>query len=347
MIPSTKISSVFEKQLQEIADELRNPFNGQTDVDFKNILDFVSKMWEDDETLKDTCLIKPIVFGCGGHGIRLHNDNKYDVMMEMKFRYYDAITVKKDQDRPGIYHLNFQDLPCNKYMTDKMLSDGSDLKREDVHAWAQAILENAHGSTVRGRREIYLLRYKRRNNSHTIHAVSSTREFYIDFAPAVKLVVDESSAQALPKAWPGPKRSKATTFMLIAADFELSVLNQVGKATKDALLLMQALCIVKNLPKIRNYHHVTLALLLHDWKKIDPQSSLATVFLSLLLNLWDGIRKEDLCYFCDADLSLISNFSKTELAEYATVLKSSMETLTSISLRKKLDEGSCRRFFFK
>ncbi|XP_022233102.2 uncharacterized protein LOC111081361 isoform X1 [Drosophila obscura] len=342
-----KMSSVFEKQLQEIADELRNPFNGQNDVDFRNILDFMVKMWRDDQKLKETCTINSIVFGSGGHGIRLCSDNKYDVMMEIQFPSYEKINVRKDQDRPGICHLNFQNVPCSKFVLDNLLTDASELKREDVHAWMEAILDKAHGATVRGRREIYMLRYKRRNNCHTIHAIASAREFFIDFAPAVKIISNGSRCQALPKAAPGPKRSKATTFLMIAAEYELSLLEKTGKAAKDAILLMQALCIAKDLPKIRNYHLVTTVILLHHSKEINPESTLTTVFLALLLDLWDGMDDEYICYFCYEDLSLISNFTKAELTEYATVLKSAMRTLSTYSHRKKLAAGSCRSYFFK
>ncbi|XP_050743054.1 uncharacterized protein LOC108022802 isoform X2 [Drosophila biarmipes] len=222
----------------------------------------------------------------GSRALGIQNLNSdYDVMVLLEFPSYKDIVVRPDQHRPGMVHLDFKNMPFNSFTEDTLLDNRWYLKREEVQTLMQCILMNAHGRTLTGRyNDYYTLRYRRKTNCHTITAKSKGRVFSIDFVPAIKIHFDGFDWEGVPKFSPGPKRSNGCTFMISATRSEKQFFKEVGKNIQDAVLLLKALCEAKDLPKIRNYHLVSLAIKLAHSEDFED-SSLENVFLDLAL-LW-------------------------------------------------------------
>ncbi|XP_016994620.2 cyclic GMP-AMP synthase-like receptor 1 isoform X1 [Drosophila takahashii] len=338
------MSSTFEQHLEEIVSDLYGTSNH---YDFAVVRDFImNEIVMDNDLLNSTCQVETLHFGSRPLGIHCPGSD-YDVMMVLEFPSYEDIIVRPDQHRPGMVHLDFKDASFNSFTEDTLLDNRWYLKRDEVQTWIKGILMNAHGRTVYGRyNDLYELRYKRRQTSHTITAESENCTFSIDFVPAIKIHFDGYDWQAVPKYAPGPKRSHGCTFMVSDIRSEIYHITNGGENIQDAIVLLKALCEAKGLPKIRNYHLVSTAInyILSD--DFDDDSSLEYVFLDLLYNLADAFNDHDLPYAIYGDLDLLSNFTPEKVIEYADVLNSTYRTLKTYPGQYNLSYERCSWHFY-
>ncbi|XP_017038797.1 uncharacterized protein LOC108086406 [Drosophila ficusphila] len=331
----------FEQHLNEIAAEL---YGLPVHQDFTIVKNFVMDLVRENRLLSETCHVASKDFGSKALGIQRPGSD-FDVMIVLEFPYYEDIFVRPDQHRPGMVHLDFYGLPCNSYTEDNLLDHRWYLKREEVQSWMQGILTNVHGRSVRGQNyQYYELRYRRGTNCHTITAESNDYVFSIDFVPAIKIHFDESDWEAIPKWAPGPKRSNPCTFMVSDVEEEIDRFKLGGENIRDAVVLLKALCEAKNLPKIRNYHLVSTALTLMDNEEVED-CSLQYVFLTLLYDLIDALKTNDLCSYFYDELDLLTNFNSEQLSEYANILNSAYSTLKTYPYQYKLSYERCSWHF--
>nr|XP_016929474.1 uncharacterized protein LOC108009543 isoform X2 [Drosophila suzukii]XP_036668887.1 uncharacterized protein LOC108009543 isoform X2 [Drosophila suzukii] len=337
------MSSTFEQHLEQIVADLYGYTNH---CDFAVVRDFIlDKIVKQNNLLTTTCNVESVNFGSRALGIQNY-DSDYDVLILLEFPSYEDIIVRPDQHRPGMVHLDFKNMSFNSFTEDTLLDNRWYLKREEVQTLMQCILMNAHGRTLTGRHyDNYTLRYHRKPNCHTITAESKRHVFSIDFVPAIRIHFDGCDWEGVPKFSPGPKRSNGCTFMMSAIKSEIHFFNKSGQNIKDALLLLRALCQAKDLPKIRNYHLVSLALNLVASEDFEDYS-LEDIFLDLLYDLVDAIQSNELSYFCYSDSNLLANLTPQNLVDYKNVLDSAYLTLKTYPGQYKLSYERCSWHFF-
>ncbi|EDV56470.1 uncharacterized protein Dere_GG22654 [Drosophila erecta] len=316
-------------------------YSTSNDSDFKLVRDFIlRKIVKSNDLLTSTFKVESFDFG--SRALEIHNsDSDYDVMIVLEFPYFKDILVRPDQHRPGMYHFDLKDVPYNSFTADNLLDDRCYLLRDSVQTLMQCVLMNAHNHDCK----FYRLRYRRKYKRHTIIAESSGRRFSINFVPAIKIHYEKYEWQAIPMEAPGPKRSNGCTFMMIDAKCEISLFKVGGKKIRDAVILLKAMCEAKNLPKIKNYHLVTLANELIDREDLEDLS-LEFIFLDLLYDLVDAFENRDLPYNLLEDLNLLTNFNPSQLLVYRDELDSAYSTLRTYPGQESLSYGRCSWHFF-
>ncbi|KAH8263959.1 hypothetical protein KR038_010395, partial [Drosophila bunnanda] len=284
--------------------------------------------------------------GSAFHGVRMYDNDEYDVMIELEFRNYMQILVRPDQHRPGMVHLCFKQLDCNHLMEDTLLDHRWYLKHEEIRDVIYSILNDNHDRLVRnGNMDAYRLHCEPRGTCFTITATSVNRQFSIDFVPAIKVRFVGVDLQVVPKSVPGPKRSSGCTFQVQNIRDELYLFEGGGVMIQQAVMLLKALCESKNLRKIRFYHLVSLTLWLMDRDDI-KEYSLEYIFLNLLYDLCEALEDNSLPYYLYEELDLISDFKPHELTEYAAVLKKAYMTLKTYPYQENLSYERCSWHFF-
>ncbi|KAH8233759.1 hypothetical protein KR026_012093, partial [Drosophila bipectinata] len=283
--------------------------------------------------------------GSTAHGIRMYDNDEYDVMLELEFPYYENICVRPDLHRPGMVHLDFKDLPYNDFTEDLLLDHRCYLLREKVQTWMQSILIDVSGRTVTGKGySSFYLRYKPGYNCHTIWAESDSHTFSIDFMPAIKVIFDDMDCQVVPMAAEGPKRSHGCTFMVSDVREEIRLFEEGGMLVQKAVMLLRALCETKGLPKIHNYHLVTCAINViarDDFADLN----LETVFINILGHLVDALEEHSLPYLGYMDRNLLSNFKPQQFNEYIDILDSAFTTLKTYPHQYNLSYERCSSHF--
>ncbi|KAH8321452.1 hypothetical protein KR074_005089, partial [Drosophila pseudoananassae] len=283
--------------------------------------------------------------GSTAHGIRMYDNDEYDVMLELEFPYYKNIFVRSDLYRPGMVHLDFKDLPFNDFTQDLLLNHRWYLLREKVQTWMQSILLDVSGRTVRGKGcSSFYLRYKPGYNCHTILAESDNHTFSIDFMPAIKVILNDRVCQVVPMAAEGPKRSHGCTFMVSDVLEEIRLFDEGGHLVQEAVMLVMALCETKGLPKIHKYHLVSCAINViarDDFDYLDLQD----VFLNILGHLIDALEEHSLPYLGYMDRNLLSNFKPQQLKEYIEILDSAYTTLKTYPHQYTLSYERCSSHF--
>ncbi|KPU75732.1 uncharacterized protein Dana_GF27958 [Drosophila ananassae] len=337
------MSSIYEEHLEVIVSHLNTP---PTDHgDFYRVRNFVINLVRDNRLVKSTCKVNSICFGSSVHGIRMYNNDEYDVMIELEFPFWSGIFARPDQYRPGMVHLDFKDLPFNQFTQDMLLDHRGYLLRSNVQTWMQSILLDVSGRQVWGEgRNLYYLRYKPGQCCHTIIAQSDSRTFSIDFVPAIKVMYDGADLQVVPKYAEGPKRSHNCTFMVTDILEEVRLFENGGELVQEAVMLLMALCETKGLPKIRKYHLVTCAILVMEYDDF-YNFTLADVFINLLGKLIDALADNSLPYLGYMDRNLLSNFKPHQIDEYIDVLNSAYSTLKTYPYQYKLSFDRCSEHF--
>nr|XP_017027513.1 uncharacterized protein LOC108078272 isoform X2 [Drosophila kikkawai] len=321
------MSSVFEEYLEEIADDLYAP--GDHD-DYYKVLDSVKAIVKSNSLLNSICHPEFLTFGSAAHGIRMFDNDEYDVMIELEFPNYHQILVRPDQHRPGMVHLCFDQLESHSFVEDTLLDHRWYLKNEEIRNLMDSILRDIQD----------------RVNCHTITATSADREIFIDFVPAIKVRFEGVDLQVVPKSVPGPKRSRKCTFIVSNIREELSMLSGGGRVMQDAVILLKALCESKGLPKIHFYHLVSLALWWLNDNEDSDEFSLEDLFIDLLYELCQALKDNSLSYYFYDELDLLSNFEPQQLARYTKVLDEAYMTLKTYPDQDRLSYGRCNWHFF-
>ncbi|KAH8280463.1 hypothetical protein KR018_007761, partial [Drosophila ironensis] len=285
-----------------------------------------------------------IRLGSTGHGIHMYENDKYYVMLELEFPFYEEILVRPDQHRPGMVHLDFENCSFNSFTSDTLLDYRCYLHRGNLHTWIQGILTEICSQEVRGEYEWFNLRYKRTQDCHNIYAESPSRTFSISIKPSITIVFEDSVWHAVPGYMPGPKRSNNFTFMMIDLHEELERFGNGSNLIKDAVILVKALCESKALCKITYDHLISTAIQVVE-EDMFEQYTLQNAFIAVLATLIDDMENNQLTYFCNPDLNLLSHFQPQVLKDYINKLDSAYNTLKTYPYQYNLSYERCSEHF--
>ncbi|XP_060652052.1 cyclic GMP-AMP synthase-like receptor [Drosophila nasuta] len=344
--------SNFEYYLQDIAADISSPNDADNFDDFMEVKNYVlQKMRKEDSYFDEICQ-NDILFGSAAHNIRLHNDDEYDVLMELRFPAHKRIIQVENKNRPGFVFLDFSEASYDDKVTYELANNQkSYLNRSLLKKWLHNIFTAAmsnYYNVVYSGFEQYELSYSWRGITYTIYAESESRSFSIDFVPAVKIERPNSKTwYAIPKEKSGPGNTANFTYMISNSQAELQHVKNCGCAMQDALRLMQALRSSRGLQKLRCYHMVTVAIWMARrlGHKTVQNMSVTQAFLSLLSDLCDAFIERHLSYVWDSGMNLLSNFNSGELSHYANELCSAFNTLKSYPYQSTLSYRRCQQHF--
>lgn len=282
--------SNFEYYLQDIASDISSPNDSIDYSDFVTIKDYVLDMMRRESPYFAKIFQNDMMFGrfpplthhsmapysvvlllagSVAQNIRLHNDNEYDVLIELRFPNHHLIAQWPDNQRPGFVFLDFEDACCDNMIASQLANNQQSLlDRTRLQGWLYGIFKKAlnnNGNVVNTGYDEFTLQLWWRDITYTIIAESPSRRFTIDFVPAVQIVRHQSNFNT--KKWHAiPKQKKrhgnmnSFTFMLSNTVGELQHVERCGEAMRDALRLMQALRDNRGLRKLRGVHMVTVAI---------------------------------------------------------------------------------------
>lgn len=394
--------SNFEYYLQDIASDISSPNDSIDYSDFVTIKDYVldmmrrespyfNKICQNDMLFGKLPFFWPsvpwhltvllfVLAGSVAQNIRLHNDNEYDVLMELHFPKYHLIAQCPDNQRPGFVFLDFEDACCDNMIALQLANNQQSLlDRTCLQGWLYGIFKKAlnnNGNVVNTGYDEFTLKLWWRDITYTIIAESPSRRFTIDFVPAVKIVRHQSNFNtkkwhAIPKQKKRPGNMNNFTFMLSNTVGELQHVERCGEAMRDALRLMQALRDNRGLHKLRGVHMVTVAI----WMArrighsnvmnmsvsaifltvsllfvvlsifIDICTCVSWVLLQLLNDLCDAFNDRHLSFVWDVNLNLFENFLAADITRYGNELCHAYNTLNSYQHQPNLRYGRCLAHF--
>ncbi|KAH8416060.1 hypothetical protein KR222_007319 [Zaprionus bogoriensis] len=350
--------SNFECYLQDIAYDISCPNDPYEYKDFLAVKDYVLQMMCNENSYFAQICQDDILFGDAAHEIRLHNNDEYDVLMELRFPEYWDIGQVALKAHPGYVCLDFSQACCDNMVGYRLANNQRTfLSRTCLKSWLHCVFLDAlnnNGDVLDVGHEEYTLRYQWRGITYTIYAESPSRCFSIDFVPAVKIErtrpnndFNSSDWYAIPKQKGATGSLSSFTFMLANAQGELQHVRRCGQSMRDALRLMQALRDSKELPKLRCYHMVTVAIWMA--RRIGHSNvqrmCVSDVFLTLLGDLCDAFNDRHLGYVWDSQMNLLDNFTPADISQYGHVLCCAFNTLNSYPHQSLLSYGRCVAHF--
>ncbi|KAL7735638.1 hypothetical protein ACLKA6_002526 [Drosophila palustris] len=344
--------SNFEYYLQEIASDVSCPNDPINNSDFVAVKDYVLEIMRLEDSYFDDICQNDILFGSAAHNIRIFNDDEFDVLMELQFPAHTHIKQVECKDRPGFMYLDFSKA-CSDNMVAYIVANNNQdyLNQSCLKSWLDNVFKDAlsnYGKVINTGYETYTLRYLWRGITYTIYAKSPSRSFSIDFVPAVKIVRPNSNTwHAIPKQKAGSGNTANFTFMLSDSQAELQHVKRCGRTMRDALRLLQALRNSKDLPKLRCYHMVSVAIWMARQMGHSNVAvlSVSDVFLMLLSDLCDAFIDGHLSYVWDSRMNLLSHLTPAEMSRYTSDLCSAYNTLKSYPHQPNLSFGRCQWHF--
>ncbi|XP_034480009.1 uncharacterized protein LOC117785860 [Drosophila innubila] len=346
--------SNFEYYLQDIASDICCPNDPVDNSDFVDVKDYVLDIMRMEDSYFRYICQNDILFGSAAHNVRLYNDDEFDVLMELRFPAHNRIKQVDLKDRPGFMYLDFSNACFDTMVTNTLTSKVQKLmSQSSLKSWLdstfRAALKN-YGNIFDTGYERYTLRYIWRGITYTIYAKSPSRSFSIDFVPAVKIVRNSHNANtwhAIPKQRAGPGNTPNFTFMLSNSQGELQHVSRCGQTMRDALRLLQALRNSKDLPKLRCYHMVTVAIWMARRIGHSTISNMfvSDAFLMLLSDLCDAFIDGHLSHVWDSRMNLLGDLKPAEMSRYTDVLCSAYNTLKSYPHQSSLSFERCQGHF--